>query len=140
MVCDINQHLVGQLKEKFVGSAFTTSFEEVLQNPDVEAVIVATPAVTHSELAKKVILAGKDVFVEFLPLRVEEGPEIVPLADSYQRILMVWAPSPVISCSPKTEGFNRWRRTGKSTLHLFQPFKHRAVKNRGEYLVQFCPP
>lgn len=89
-VCDINESIIRPLEENFAGAIFTTSFVKVLENPDVRAVIVATPALTHFELVKKAILAGKDVFVEKpLSLCLEEGQEIVHLADRQRKVLMV---------------------------------------------------
>jgi len=69
---------------------FTTSFEELLGDPEIKAVVIATPAVSHYELVKKTLAAGKDVFVEKpLSLTVAEGAELVDLAERTQRILMV---------------------------------------------------
>ncbi len=69
---------------------FTTSFDEMLGDPAIEALVIATPAVTHYELVKKTLAAGKDVFVEKpLALTVAEGAELVALAEGLQRVLMV---------------------------------------------------
>ena len=57
---------------------------------DVSGVVIATPAETHFELAKRALLAGKDVFVEKpLALAYEQGSQLVRLAHERQRILMV---------------------------------------------------
>jgi predicted dehydrogenase len=56
----------------------------------VAGVVISTPAVTHFELVRQALLAGKDVFVEKpLALRPEEGAELVGLADANGCILMV---------------------------------------------------
>ena len=65
-------------------------YEEVLADPEVDAVVLATPAATHYTMAKSALSAGKDVFVEKpLALRVEEGMELRDLAQMRDRILMV---------------------------------------------------
>lgn len=57
---------------------------------DWPAVVIATPAPTHYELAKQALLAGKDVFVEKpLTLYSHEAEELVRLAEERDRILMV---------------------------------------------------
>ncbi len=57
---------------------------------DVAGVVIATPAETHYAIARKALLAGKDVFVEKpLTLRYEQGRELVRLARAQGRILMV---------------------------------------------------
>src|ERR671926_151855 len=56
------------------------SLEEVLQS-DTPGVVIATPAETHYELARRALLAGKDVFVEKpLALTYEQGAELVRMA------------------------------------------------------------
>lgn len=67
-----------------------SSFSELLQNPGIEAVAIATPAVSHYPIAKEALLSGKDVFVEKpLALEVREGQELIDLAARQGRILMV---------------------------------------------------
>ena len=67
----------------------TGSFEELLADEDVDAVVVATPVPTHYELAKQALQAGKHVFVEKPPaMRGEEMEELVSLAKEGDRVLM----------------------------------------------------
>ena len=64
-------------------------FDDVLRT-DIDAVVIATPAVTHSQLTIKALAAGKHVFVEKpLAVSVQEGEEIVKLAESRSKIVMV---------------------------------------------------
>lgn len=61
-----------------------------MQNPDIDAVVIATPAETHFELAKKAMLSGKHTFVEKpLALKVGEAEELQKLALSRNLKLMV---------------------------------------------------
>ena len=63
--------------------------ENVLAS-DVDGVVVATPAETHYALAKRALLADKDVLVEKpMALTYEHGRELVLLARERGRILMV---------------------------------------------------
>jgi len=88
-VCDVSAASLEQMHGKY-GCPTTERFEELLAMPSVDAVAIAAPAAQHHELAKKAMLAGKDVFVEKpLALRVEEGEELVELAARLSRILMV---------------------------------------------------
>ena len=62
---------------------------EVLEGP-VAGVVLATPAETHYDLARRALQAGKDVFVEKpLALTHAEGIRLVKLAAERERILMV---------------------------------------------------
>ena len=67
-----------------------TSFEAVLANKAIRGVVIASPAALHYSMAKKALLAGRDVLVEKpLSLTVEEGEELVELSEERSRILMV---------------------------------------------------
>src|SRR5690349_17099884 len=56
------------------------STDEVLNDPEVQGVIIATPAETHFALAKKVLASGKHAFVE-KPLATKVS-EVDQLAES----------------------------------------------------------
>jgi len=64
-------------------------FDELLRQ-DIEAVVIASPAVTHYPLAKQAMLSGRDVFVEKpFALSVRDAEELAEIADKHDRILMV---------------------------------------------------
>ncbi len=89
-VFDASPERRAELKEKYPEVEFVDSIEKILENPEVVGVCIATPAVTHYEVAKKSLLAGKHVFVEKpLALKVEEAEELIKLADESGKILMV---------------------------------------------------
>ncbi len=61
-----------------------------LDDPDVQAVVVATPAATHYALTKAVLQAGKHAFVEKpLAMSTAEADELITLATARERVLMV---------------------------------------------------
>jgi predicted dehydrogenase len=65
-------------------------FQQVLDDSQVDAVAVVTPAETHARLVTMALEAGKHVFVEKpLALTYREGAEMVRLAEERGRILMV---------------------------------------------------
>jgi len=67
----------------------TSSFDEVLSDPEVTAVAIATPAATHFDLVRAALEAGKHVLVEKpLTPTVDEGRKLTELADRTGRILM----------------------------------------------------
>ena len=88
-VCDISQANLDAMTKSFVVPA-TLDFDELLAMQHVDAVVIASPAAQHHAMAKRALLASKDVFVEKpLALHVEEGEELVKLARQKNRILMV---------------------------------------------------
>jgi UDP-2-acetamido-3-amino-2,3-dideoxy-glucuronate N-acetyltransferase len=78
------------LRERGLAAGIHARWNDVLDDRSVDAVAIATPAAMHFEVARDSLRAGKDVFVEKpLSLRVEEGEELVRLAEEGKRILMV---------------------------------------------------
>lgn len=66
------------------------SFEDVLADPAIEGIVLAVPAPAHYEAAKRVLEAGKHVFVEKpLALEPKHGSELCALAKQKGRIIMV---------------------------------------------------
>ena len=68
----------------------TTEFNDVLQNPKVDAVIIATPTVTHFEIAKKALEAGKHVLVEKpMTENSEQAKKLIEISKEQKKVLMV---------------------------------------------------
>ena len=89
-ICDNNPETLRCFKGEYPEKEFQTSLDAVLQDLDIDAVVIATPAETHFGLTKKALLAGKHVFVEKpLALRVSEAEELQKLALNRGLKLMV---------------------------------------------------
>jgi len=89
-VCDDNPLVEADVREKYPQLGFCRDYSEVLSDQGVNAVVLATPAALHFDMARRAILSGKDVFVEKpLALSAAEGSELVELAVQKHRILMV---------------------------------------------------
>jgi len=89
VICDSSYETLEELKDKFDVEG-VSDFEKVLAIPDVQAVVVATPAPTHASLVIQALAAGKDVFVEKpLALTLEDALEIQAAAHKSDCILMV---------------------------------------------------
>ena len=90
IACDSSKKVIFQKQKKYPSIRYTTKFRGLLNDRDIRAIVIASPAATHYELAKKAILAGKDVLVEKpLSLTVKEAKELIKLADKKKRVLMV---------------------------------------------------
>lgn len=88
-VCDVEDLRLQEMRNEHPVFA-TSSFDEMLVLPGLQAVAIASPAAQHFQLARKALLAGKDVFVEKpLALRIDDGEELVRLAQKHARVLMV---------------------------------------------------
>lgn len=89
-VCDDDKTALDKTLAQYPNIRTTTNIDDVLKSKEIKAVAIATPAVTHFELAKKAIISGKDVFVEKpLAIAVNEAEELIRLAEEKRILLMV---------------------------------------------------
>ena len=90
VICDNNQESLRAQARLYPNVSITDSFESVLTDPEIKAVVLATPAAMHYEQVKQAIEHGKNVFVEKpLALKYNEGLELVELAEQRKTVLMV---------------------------------------------------
>jgi predicted dehydrogenase len=69
---------------------FTKDLTKIAENKEVEAVIIATPASTHYEIAKMMLEYGKHVLVEKpLTMDYKQALELCRLSDKMNKFLMV---------------------------------------------------
>lgn len=89
-ICDTHISMFEQHQNTYPGVNITHDYESVLKNPHIKRIIIAAPAIQHYSLAKKAILAGKDVYVEKpLCMDYKEAEELVQLSEKHGSILMV---------------------------------------------------
>lgn len=88
--CDLDKQKLERMKNLYPATQLTEDYRKILADPEVKAVIIATPAITHYQITKDSLLAGKDVLVEkpvdYITKRVEK---LVKLSEGKRRILMV---------------------------------------------------
>jgi predicted dehydrogenase len=88
--CDASEEARARLAGQYQRTRFTDDLAEVLADPAVDAVVLATPVPTHAELAVRVLESGKHCFVEKpLGQSVAEAQLVVDAAQSTGRTLMV---------------------------------------------------
>ncbi|MEM7282574.1 MAG: Gfo/Idh/MocA family oxidoreductase [Pseudomonadota bacterium] len=89
-VCDLDESLLQKTHGQWPTAQITTDFQTLLDDAQLDAVVIATPAPTHYSLAAQALTAGKDVYVEKpFVLDVEDGKKLIKMADEKSRILMV---------------------------------------------------
>ena len=68
----------------------STDPDVIFEDPSIDAVVIASPAVTHFDLARRAIESGKDVLVEKpMTLDLAAAQRLVDLAEERGRIVMV---------------------------------------------------
>ena len=81
--------LLDKVGRRYPAVGRTVRYDQVLEDADVDAVLIATPVSTHYPLAQRALNAGKHVFVE-KPLAgsTAESVELLELADERGLVLM----------------------------------------------------
>jgi UDP-2-acetamido-3-amino-2,3-dideoxy-glucuronate N-acetyltransferase len=109
-VCDVDERCATELAGKYGVKGYTRG-EQVFNDPEIDAVVIAAPAVEHYRLAAAAMRAGKDVYVEKpLALKVEEGEELLEIAEERRRVLMV---GHLLQYHPAILELKRMIKTGK---------------------------
>ena len=88
-ICDLDQDRLEQFRRRYPATRTTTSIQRVLADPDVDAVIIATPVHTHYDLAAQALDVGKHTFVEKpLASSTQLADELVRVASERDLTLM----------------------------------------------------
>lgn len=90
IACDLNPQIREKVSQEYPQIEVHSGPDELLKDPQIDAVVIATEPVTHFELAKGALQQGKHVFVEKpMVLEVRHGEELVELAEGKGKTLMV---------------------------------------------------
>ena len=97
-VCDVDARRAAEMAGKYGAKRWYTAYQDLLADPDVDAVTVATPDYLHTEIGVAAARAGKDILMEKpLALTVEDCQAIIAAAEEAGVKLMVdfhnrWSP------------------------------------------------
>lgn len=89
-ICDINPKALEQNQRRYPSVRTTPRYEDVLKDPEVQGIVVVTPASLHYEMTRSALDAGKHVMVE-KPLSLESAQalELLQRAEAKNLRLMV---------------------------------------------------
>ena len=81
-VCDLSQEVLEEISFKYPHTLCYNNIEDALANDNITAVIIATKAATHFDIAKKVISTGRDLWIEKPAcVTLDETNKLVELAE-----------------------------------------------------------
>ena len=92
-LCDVDPAQIDRIAKNMVGfqsksARRTSKFQDVLADPNVDAVIIATPHHWHAPIAINAMAEGKDVYLEKPISHVyNEGHAIIRAAKKYKRVV-----------------------------------------------------
>jgi len=88
-VCDAEKGAREAFAARYPRARSTAHFGDLLADPELDAVVIATPVPTHYELARQALEAGKHVLVEKPPaMRGSEMEELVRLSEARDLVCM----------------------------------------------------
>ena len=89
-ICDSSDEARARWKVQFPEARSTGSFDDLLEDPSLDAVVVATHVPSHADLAVRALEAGKHCFVEKpLALTVADAERVLAAAEASGTTLMV---------------------------------------------------
>lgn len=87
--CDRDESRLAHM-QKLYQTNTETNFDALVNDPDIDAVVIATPVSSHYELGKRSLEAGKHLFIEKpLTQMTRQGHELIRLAAEKNLVLMV---------------------------------------------------
>ena len=89
VAADLDESRRDNIRRMYPEMNVVADSDEIINDPDIDAVIIATPTSTHRGLVEKALLAGKHVFCEkpLCDIR-SHSAELIALATKTNRILM----------------------------------------------------
>lgn len=88
-LCDLDEQRLQKFERRCPNARPTRRFEDLLEDPKLDAVFIATPVFTHADLATRALQAGKHTLVEKpLAPSVTEAERLLALADDRQLVLL----------------------------------------------------
>src|SRR5437870_3393109 len=63
-ICDLDAERLSAFSRRYPGATPTDRYEDLLTDPQLDAIVIATPVFTHFELAAAALGANKHTFVE----------------------------------------------------------------------------
>ena len=89
-VCDLEEENLIRAKDRHPRIITTSSIEDVISDREIDGIVIATPAHTHYQIAKRSLNAGHNVYVEKpLAQNVLEAKELHAIAEEHGLTLMV---------------------------------------------------
>lgn len=88
--CDKDTKRLKAVRKRYPSIILTSNYEDILEDSEVDAVIIATPTKSHYPLAKMALASGKDVLIEKpMTLNTEEAKDLFEISKKEKRIIMV---------------------------------------------------
>ena len=90
LVCDVDAERLAHMEELYPDLTTTANVDDLFDDHDLDAIVIATPVHLHHELALKSLMGGKHTFIEKpMAASSDECRELIHLAKTQELTLMV---------------------------------------------------
>lgn len=87
---DLREERLAHMSGMYPNLQTTGNYKEIIKNPEISAVVIATPVSAHCLIAKEAIESGKHVLIEKPITKTSaEAKELIALAKKHGKVLMV---------------------------------------------------
>ena len=117
-VCDLDSRLLKKARKAHPLASVTADFDQILKDDSIDAVCVATPALTHYDLSMRALGAGKHVLVE-KPMASSSAQCETMAAEADKRGLVLMVDHPFAYCGAVRKLAELLSRGELGTLYYF---------------------
>ena len=90
IICDLSEDRLAQMKSLYPEVETTSDYDKLINDPEIDAIAIATPVASHYELAKRCMEAGKHTLIEKpMAASVAECEKLKELSEKNKLTLMV---------------------------------------------------
>jgi predicted dehydrogenase len=140
VVCDQDRQSLEQLRPLYPQLSFSLNWREVLRSPEIQAAVIATPTVSHYEIALEALKRDKDVFIEKpMASTVTEAEELSAEADRRERVLMVGHLMIYHPAIVKLKALIRQGELGELLYLYFRRVNLGKIRKNENALLSFAP-
>lgn len=88
--CDLSPEKLKLAKKRYPSIIVARKINQVINDPNIDGIVIATPTHTHFKIAREALQKGKDVLIEKpMTMTVDEARELADFAKKNKRIIMV---------------------------------------------------
>lgn len=88
--CDLDSKKLERMKVLYSDIKITSNLKEILSDDSIEAVVIATPVYTHSEIGKLCLRNKKHILIEKpMASTTDECIELIEMAEQHEKVLMI---------------------------------------------------
>lgn len=137
-VSDVNQAEAQKMSKEY--AIENLSWAEILARKSIDAVVIATPAISHAQCAKEALRAGKHVFVEKpLALNISDAEMLCNIAKQCDRRLMVGHLLQYHPCFKKLQEMVKQGTLGRLQYVYSNRLNFGKIRREEDILWSFAP-